>query len=111
MPIVVREVVEVGPDLIDVFVSGRGLLSRVRGAVEGSAPWIERLATLTEGERPSPSGLDQRNLFDQVEVVLAEIAERYPLVLVLGTAPVETGVGGIETSVWGSLDRPGHRAG
>ncbi len=83
MPVVAREVVEVGPDLIDVFVTGRGLLSRVRRAVEGSAPWIERLATYTEGERPSSSGLDQRNLFDQVEVVLAEIAERNPLVLVL----------------------------
>ncbi|NIS79330.1 MAG: AAA family ATPase, partial [Anaerolineales bacterium] len=83
MLVAAREVVEVSPDLIDVFVSGRGLLSRVRTAVEGSAPWIERLASLTKGDRPSTSGLDQRNLFDQVEVVLAEIADRKPMVLVL----------------------------
>ncbi len=83
MPVVVREVVEVGPDLIDVFASGVGMLSRVRIAVEGSTPWIERLATLTEQERSSRNGLDQRSLFDQVEVVLSEIAEKHPLLLVL----------------------------
>ncbi len=83
MPSVTREVVEVGPDLIDVFVAGRGVLSRLRSAVEGSASWIERLAMLADRERPSPGELEQRNLFEQVEVVLAEIAERNPLLLVL----------------------------
>jgi ABC-type oligopeptide transport system substrate-binding subunit/class 3 adenylate cyclase/tetratricopeptide (TPR) repeat protein len=83
MPRVSHALVEQGQDLIDVFVSGRELLARVRSALEGSADWLERLATLAERERPLPGELEQRNLFEQVEDVFAEIAEEHPLLILL----------------------------
>ena len=83
MPGVSRALVEQGQDLVDVFVSGRELLARVRSALEGSADWLERQATLTERERPLPGELEQRNLFEQVEDVFAETAEKHPLLVVL----------------------------
>jgi len=83
MPGVSRAVVEHGQDLVDVFVSGRELLARVLSALEGSADWLERLATLAERERPLPGELEQRNLFEQVEDVFAETGEEHPLLIVL----------------------------
>ncbi len=83
MPRVSRALVEHGQDLVDVFVSGRALLARVRSALEGSMDWLERLATLAERERPLPGELEQRNLFEQIEDVLAETGEEHPLLIVL----------------------------
>ena len=83
MPRVSRALVEHGQDLVDVFVSGRELLARVRSALEGSADWLERLATLTEQERPLPGELEQRNLFEQIEDVFAETGEEHPLLIIL----------------------------
>jgi oligopeptide transport system substrate-binding protein len=83
MPGVSRGIVEHGQDLVDVFVSGRELLARVRSALEGSADWLERLATLAERERLLPGELEQRNLFEQVEDVFAETGEEHPLLIML----------------------------
>jgi ABC-type oligopeptide transport system substrate-binding subunit len=83
MPRVSRAIVEHGQDLVGVFVSGRELMARVRSALEGSADWLERLATLAERERPLPGELEQRNLFEQVEDVFAETGEEHPLLIVL----------------------------
>jgi ABC-type oligopeptide transport system substrate-binding subunit/class 3 adenylate cyclase len=83
MPRVSRTLVEQGQDLVDVFVSGRELLARVRSALEGSADWLERLATLAERERPLPGEIEQRNLFEQVEDVFAETGEEHPLLMML----------------------------
>ena len=83
MPAVSRVLVEQGQDLVDVFVSGRELLARVRSALEGSADWLERLATIAERERLLPGELEQRNLFEQVEDVFTETAEENPLLIML----------------------------
>jgi ABC-type oligopeptide transport system substrate-binding subunit/class 3 adenylate cyclase len=83
MPKAIQALVEHGPDLIDVFVSGNVLLACARAAVEGGRSWIERLATLCVTERKSPGELQQRNLFEQYEDVLGKIAEEYPLILML----------------------------
>ncbi len=83
MPEIIRALVEVGPGLIDVFVSGRSLLRRARESVVGGRVWMERLASLCEGERASQRELEGRNLFEQYGSVLGEVAERHPLVIVL----------------------------
>jgi ABC-type oligopeptide transport system substrate-binding subunit/class 3 adenylate cyclase/ABC-type transporter Mla MlaB component len=83
MPCVSRALVEQGQELVDILVSGRELLARVRSALEGSADWLERLATLTERERPLPGELEKRNLLEQLEDVFAATAEVHPLLIML----------------------------
>jgi ABC-type oligopeptide transport system substrate-binding subunit/class 3 adenylate cyclase len=80
---VVQDLVEIGPDLIDVFISGRQVLRRAREALEGSTPWLERLATLCDSERNGAGDLEQRNLFEQYTELLGEVAERHGLIIVL----------------------------
>ena len=43
MPSTARMIVEYGPDLINVFVSGRDMMSRVNAAVDVRSDWQERL--------------------------------------------------------------------
>jgi ABC-type oligopeptide transport system substrate-binding subunit/class 3 adenylate cyclase len=83
MPKTIQTLMTVGPDLIDVFVPGMGLLERSRVALEGGRSWLERLAKLCEAERALPGELEQVNLFEQVEGVLGAIAEEHPLILLL----------------------------
>jgi len=83
MPKTIQTLMTDGPDLIDVFVPGMGLLERSRAALEGGRSWLERLARLCEAERALPGELEQVNLFEQVEGVLGAIAEEHPLILLL----------------------------
>jgi ABC-type oligopeptide transport system substrate-binding subunit/class 3 adenylate cyclase len=83
MPRTAQLLLEVGPDLLDVFVPGRTLLSRLQAAVEGGSSWLERLAKKVEAEPPTPGELAQRNLFEQVEGLLIELSEKHPIVLAL----------------------------
>ena len=83
MPRAAQLLLEVGPDLIDVFIPGRSLLARLQGSIEGGSSWLERVAKQVEAERSTPGELAQRNLFEQVEGLLIELSEMHPIVLVL----------------------------
>jgi ABC-type oligopeptide transport system substrate-binding subunit/class 3 adenylate cyclase/ABC-type transporter Mla MlaB component len=83
MPMTIQTLMANGPDLIDVFVPGKGMLERSRVALEGGRSLLERLAKLCESERALPGELEQANLFEQVEQVLASIATEHPLILLL----------------------------
>jgi oligopeptide transport system substrate-binding protein len=83
MPQAAQLLLEVGLDLVDVFISGRALLSRLQGAIDGSSAWMERLAKHVEADRPISGELAQRNLFEQFEGLLIELSEKHPIVLVL----------------------------
>ncbi len=83
MPHVVQALVESGPNLVEVFVSGAPLLARLQAATGGGAKWLERLAKLVEAERPLPGDLEQQGLFEQYEDVLGGLAAEQPLLLLL----------------------------
>jgi ABC-type oligopeptide transport system substrate-binding subunit/class 3 adenylate cyclase len=83
MPFVTQVLLEVAPDLIDVFALRRTLLSRLRGAVEGGSSWLERLANPVDGGRPPAEQRARAGLFEGFEALLWEISATYPLLFVL----------------------------
>jgi adenylate cyclase len=79
--------VEVGPDLVGVFVPGVGLATRVAAFAAEKVGWLEKLERLAgrqgEGERAASTGIDQSHIFEQYTNVLKSLAEKQPLLLVL----------------------------
>ncbi len=85
MPHVIQALVNVGPDLIDVFVSGSTLKARAALAAPREAGWFRALQELM-ARRQSGSGpnkLQQHDLFEQYTRVLQTLSQRHPLLLVL----------------------------
>jgi predicted ATPase len=84
-----QALVEVGPDLVGLFVPGVGLALRMAGFVAGKVGWLEKLERLTqrqrqrEGGAPAESGIEQSHIFEQYTNVLMALAAKQPLVLVL----------------------------
>ena len=76
-------VVDYGPDLIDTFVPGGALATRL--GLARRTDWMERLEQLLERKAAGPgrSGLDQSHIFEQYTDVLKVLAAQQPLVLVL----------------------------
>lgn len=82
-----QALVEVGPDLIGIFVPGAGLATRIGAFVVEKVGWLEKLEKLA-GKTPEPggragSGLEASHIFEQYGNVLARLAEKRPLLLVL----------------------------
>jgi adenylate cyclase len=82
-----QALVEVGPDLVGIFVPGAGLAMRVGGFVAEKVGWLEKLEQLTqrqrEGEAAADSGIEQSHIFEQYTNVLKALAAKQPLMLVL----------------------------
>jgi tetratricopeptide (TPR) repeat protein len=82
-----QALVEIGPDLVGIFVPGAGLAMRVGGFVADKVGWLEKLERLTkrkrEGVAPGESGIHQSHIFEQYTNVLKALAEKQPLMLVL----------------------------
>ncbi len=84
-----RIIVDVGPDLIDIFVPGAGLVTRAGALVAGDKSARKRRSTpgMTGGTSQSMAdavpGDDQSHIFEQVTTVLVALAKQRPLVLIL----------------------------
>jgi len=82
-----QALVEVGPDLIGVFIPGAGLAMRVGAFVAEKAGWLGKLEQLTrrqrEREMPGEAGIEQSHIFEQYTNVLKSLAAQRPLMLVL----------------------------
>ena len=83
MPSTTKAITEHGPDLINVFVSGRGLMARVNAAVDVRSSWQEGLGNLVERDRAVMPDIEQRNLIEQYENVVKSIAADHPLLIIL----------------------------
>jgi predicted ATPase/class 3 adenylate cyclase len=83
MPHTAQALVDQGPDLIDVFVSGSGLLSRAANAAPAGAFWQKRLSELVERKQDGSNNLVQNYLFEQYANVLLTLGARQPLLVVL----------------------------
>lgn len=82
-----QALVELGPDLIGVFVPGAGLATRAAVYLAEKVGWLDRLEKLSQKEQrpgvPGAPGIDQGQVFEQYTNVLLRLAEKQPLVLVL----------------------------
>ncbi|MFQ5596321.1 MAG: ABC transporter substrate-binding protein, partial [Anaerolineae bacterium] len=77
-----KALVELGPDLIEIFVPAAGLVTRAGAFVAGRAGWLDRLEALAERES-FDTELSQSRIFEQYTDVLQALAAQQPLLLVL----------------------------
>jgi tetratricopeptide (TPR) repeat protein len=84
-PTTLQALLDSGPDLIDSFVAGPGLLERGQtlGPPDAANAVAELDRFLRHKRHSSIPGYRQPNLFEQVTRVLQRVAHRQPLVLVL----------------------------
>ena len=82
-----QALVEVGPDLVGVFVPGAGLATRVGAFVAEKVGWLDKLERLVgkqqEGAGPGDSGIEQSHIFEQYANVLCRLSDKQPLLVVL----------------------------
>ncbi|MFQ5595547.1 MAG: ABC transporter substrate-binding protein [Anaerolineae bacterium] len=78
-----QALVEYGPDLIDIFVPGGALATRVAGKLAQRTGWIGRLEELTQRQAAGPGDLEQAHVFEQYTDVLRAMVAQQPLMLVV----------------------------
>jgi ABC-type oligopeptide transport system substrate-binding subunit len=83
MPYTAQALVDHGPDLVEVFVAGKGLVSRASRAVPEQRRLLQSLRSLTERERTTPGELEQKALFEQYLDVLCDLSSNYLLLILL----------------------------
>ncbi len=84
LPDAVQALVEVGPNLIDLFVPGEALALRAEAFAPLGVEWRARLDELVQRSTRSESADLQRvDLFEQFTRLLRTLARRHPLILVL----------------------------
>jgi DNA-binding SARP family transcriptional activator/tetratricopeptide (TPR) repeat protein len=89
LPLAIQSLLHHGPHVTGPLVAGQALLSRaalwctIAAAGPQGAAWLHRLRRRVEQRRSNPEGMEQSHLFQQVTNLLRNLAESYPLVLVL----------------------------
>ena len=82
-----QALVEVGPDLVGIFVPGAGLAMKAGGFVADKAGWLDKLEQLAGRSKTREgdwrTGIEQSHIFEQYTNVLKKISEKQPLLLVL----------------------------
>ena len=80
-----QALVELGPDLIGIFVPGAGLVTRAAAFAADKVGWLAKLERLMERKATDPvdTGLEQTRIFEQYANVLRALAAQQPLMLVL----------------------------
>jgi DNA-binding SARP family transcriptional activator/predicted ATPase len=77
--------VATGPDLIDIFIPGKGLIDRAKATLPRDATWFSQLAELVahNGTGEAPSSVQQSDLFEQYVKVVEALARQRPLLLMV----------------------------
>ena len=80
-----QAIVDVGPDLIGVFVPGVGLMTKLGTFVAEKVGWLDKLEKLVNKpkDKPGESGIQESHIFEQYANVLCRIAEKQPLLIIL----------------------------
>ncbi len=80
-----QAIVDVGPDLIGVFVPGVGLVTKLGAFVAEKVGWLDKLEKLVNKPKANPgeSGIQESHIFEQYANVLCRIAEKHPLLIIL----------------------------
>ncbi len=85
VPYSLQTLVENGPDLIDIFVSGPPLLARAEKITGDDSAWLSQLKQIVTRNESGlgPAKVEQRALIEQYARVLKALARQRPIVLVL----------------------------
>jgi predicted Ser/Thr protein kinase len=83
MPATAQVLVDHAPDLVDVFTSGKGLISRLSKAAPEQEALLQSLRMLTDGVGPTPGELEQKALFEQYMEVLCHLSSKRPILILL----------------------------
>ena len=83
LPSAVQMLVDRGPELVGIFLSGRELATRAEAAAPGRTDCLERLKELVERGQAGHGDLEQSHLFEQYTNVLRGLAVQRPLLIVL----------------------------
>jgi predicted ATPase len=85
LPLSVEALLDTGPDLINTFVPGAGLVTRAGDYERRGAAWLAQLKKLVERKAtlPPDSMLQQNDLFEQYTRMLQTLAKQQPILLVL----------------------------
>ncbi len=80
-----QAIVDVGPDLIGVFVPGVGLATKLGAFVAEKVGWLDKLEKLVNKpkDKPGESGIQESHIFEQFANVLCRISEKHPLLIIL----------------------------
>lgn len=80
-----QAIVDVGPDLIGVFVPGVGLVTKLGAFVAEKVGWLDKLEKLVNKPKAKPgeSGIQDSHIFEQYANVLCRISEKNPLLIIL----------------------------
>ena len=82
-PTVIQVLLNNGPHLIDIFVPGSQLLSRVKSAGYDLATSVPQLMELIKPQQSREKEVEQNLLFQQLTNVLLAISKSHPLLLIL----------------------------
>jgi predicted ATPase len=85
LPVTVQALVEVGPDLIDTFVSSNTLVERAAANSSANTNWLARLDGLVQRKTNGAvlKNMPQSDLFEQYTKVLQALARQAPIILVV----------------------------
>lgn len=80
-----QAIVELGPDLLDIFVPGAGIITRAGTFLAGKAGWLKGLELIEKKKRASPAqpALDPARIIEQYSSVVKSMAEKQPLIIAL----------------------------
>jgi adenylate cyclase len=81
--LVVQVVLDHGPDLLDVFVSGTTVLSLALATGQDNALWFSKLREHVKRKATSKKDVDQGQLFQQITTMLRSLAKDRPLLLIV----------------------------
>ncbi len=84
-PVSIRALVDLGPKLIDSFISGAALVSQATALAPAGAGWLDRLKKVVarQAERADDSSPRPNRIFAQYTQVLQTVARQQPLLLLL----------------------------
>ncbi len=89
VPQTMEVILEVGIDLVESFLNGESLLSRLKPFGGEGVEWFERLKEKVESARNRPASINiqhsdtQKDLFEQYSRVMQRISRQHPLILIL----------------------------
>lgn len=82
-PLVVQALVEQGPGLVNSFLNGSTLATRVATILPGEQSWAQGIEIITAREPAPAGGQEKSQLFEQYTQVLRSIASQHPLLILL----------------------------
>ena len=85
VPHTIQALLDVGPDLVDIFIPGPALVMRAEAAAPSATGLLTRLRALVtrHQSRQSQAHLRQGSLFSQYTTVLQTLAKQNPLLLII----------------------------